>query len=453
VLVMDPATQVVSPALLEANRRLYELRQQRCSSGQTGPGTAEFHRSPPWEPDKPEEPAEEDTAEPLAALPAHLGWGSTRLTAVLRQRQARQAQAAAESESGENGRFTAVPESKVGAEHGQEAEEPPDWVKLYPDIGLGMLREEQTAPGRLWLMLRYLDQEGRGSLRIVNIREQLTRKKSKHRLCGKRQLRNLLKDGEGVYWTREDGRLWLRSAAKVAFSLGVERLTGRPVALPIAAVLEGVGAFKAQLYAAFHSGRLKETPHGERSMPIARQTMAAISGVGRSSQRSYELAAGVEVQENFAIGEHAEADSRQEIAWRKGRALFELKDYRGRQGKKGKTYLCWQLPNSYNGGHDFRPRGRQRRINRELKDLVNKRAPGNDEGQDKASVSGSGPLTTATTSTGSRPSKPARVYYQNGKLATKAYNRDPHQERYWQQGTVQNGRFVAWQQFGEVGQG
>jgi hypothetical protein len=27
-------------------------------------------------------------------------------------------------------------------------------VKLYPDIGLAMLRREQTAAGRLWLLLR-----------------------------------------------------------------------------------------------------------------------------------------------------------------------------------------------------------------------------------------------------------------------------------------------------------
>jgi hypothetical protein len=217
----------------------------------------------------------------------------------------------------------------------------------------------------------------------------------------------------------------------VAAALGVERLSGRPVALPVAAVLQGIGAFKAHLYAAFHSGRVKETPHGERSMPIARETMACLSGVGRSSQRSYEEAAGVSVQANFAVGELADTDSRQERAWRQGRAVFELKDYRGQQGKKGRTYLCWQLPNSYQGGHDFRPRGRQRKVNRELKDLVNKRAPGNEAGLVEEP-------------------RPEKVYYPNGKLAAKAYGRDPEQERYWQQGRVGNGRFVAWQQFGEV---
>ena len=43
-----------------------------------------------------------------------------------------------------------------------------------------------------------------------------------------------------------------------------------------------------------------------------------------------------------------------------------MKDFRGYQGKKGKTYLAWQLPNSYGGGHQQRPKGRQKRINRRL---------------------------------------------------------------------------------------
>lgn len=404
-----------NPALLEANARLYQLRAEAQARREKNRETAR-----PIETAAPQDIAA--VARRVETLPAHLGWESERVTAVLRRRQAaaRDEQVADERE----GDRRPVLHEKSRAE-----QERPDWVKLYPDIGLGMLREGQAAPGRLWLMLRYLDQDGRGMFRIATIRNTITKKKSKHRLCGKRQLRNLLRDGEGVYWTRENGRLWLRSAAKVAFALGVEHLSGRPVALPVAAVLEGVGAFKAHLYAAFHSGRVKETPNGTKVMPIARETVAGLSGVGRTSQRNYEQMAGVDVQANFAVGEPTEDGSRQERAWRQGQALFELKDFRGRQGKKGRTYLCWQLPNSYEGGHAFRPRGRQRRINRELNDLVNKRAPGNGE------------ETVEET-------RPEKVYYPNGMMAAKAYGRDPERERYWQQGKVGNGRFVVWQQLG-----
>jgi 3-deoxy-D-manno-octulosonic-acid transferase len=61
-----------------------------------------------------------------------------------------------------------------------------------------MLRQEMTAPGRLWLMLRYLDQQGCGKIRIDILRKTLTHKSSTLHICGKRQLRNLLRDGEGL---------------------------------------------------------------------------------------------------------------------------------------------------------------------------------------------------------------------------------------------------------------
>jgi hypothetical protein len=172
---------------------------------------------------------------------------------------------------------------------------------------------------------------------------------SKTYLCGWRQLRNLLQDGEGLYWQRDEERIWLRSAAKVAYGLGVARLSGRPVALPLEVRINGIGRFRAELYAAFHSGRVKTTPDGkEQVSPIARETLANLSGVGETMQRRYEeqlseVETAVEVQPNYAIGNKTSAR--------------ELEDFRGRQGPKGEQYVAWQLPNSYTGSH------RQRRIN------------------------------------------------------------------------------------------
>lgn len=226
------------------------------------------------------------------------------------------------------------------------------------------------------------------------------------------------------------GRLWLRSTAKVAYALGVERLTGRPVELPLAALLQGIGDFRAHLYASFHSGRAKETASGRMAMPIARQTMTAISGVGRRSQRAYEQRLCLPVQANFAVGERADSEQRQERAWQQGRALFTLKDYRGRQGKKGRCYLAWQLPNSYGAGHGHRPRcnrGRQRRINRELKALVLKGTPGNVEGTAET------PRLDLT-----------RRYYPTGKRAAPTYSRRPGHTLYWHQQRSTDHCFDVW---------
>ena len=454
---MDGSNTTPSPQLAEANRRLYELRSQARAQCQAAGLPADRARQAegelPWDAASPEKPA--TTAEKIAALPDHLGWGSEVLTAVLRRQQQEfecvdddqglsRAEASdwlarlsdtAVSNSTSTNPVPSGAEGNTQTTFSNNQQSPSGslqtniWVKLYPDIGLGMLRQELDAPGRLWLMLRHLNKEGSGVVRIDIVKEHLTKKSSASRLCGKRQLRNLLQDGEGVYWTRDKEHIWLRSAAKVAYTLGVERLTGRPVALPVAALLDGIGTFRAHLYAAFHSGRTKDTPYGEQAMPIARETMTELSGVGRSSQRAYEGRVGVEVQANFAVGDLSTKENQENRAWVQGQALFELKDYRGQQGKKGKTYLAWQLPNTYIGQHRHRPRGRQKRINRKLKDLVMKGMPGN--------VGGT-----------SETQKPEKVYYPNGKLAAKAYGRDPERDLYWKRHRTRNGRFDLWQQLG-----
>jgi hypothetical protein len=463
---MDGSSTTPSPQLGEANRRLYALRTQAQAQRQAAGSAADQARQvesvPPWNVAASQKPA--TTAEKIAALPDHLGWGSEALTAVLRRQRQESERVDANNQglsqaeprewlarlsdlscaepretAGSNSTSTnPVPSEAEGNTQTTfsndqhplvDSRQTNSWVKLYPDIGLGMLRQELTAPGRLWLMLRYLDREGSGIIRIDILAQHLTKKSSPLHLCGQRQLRNLLQDGEGVYWTRDKEHIWLRSAARVAYALGVERLTGRPVALPVAALLDGIGAFRAHLYTAFHSGRTKDTPYGEQAMPIARETMAELSGVGRSSQRAYEDRVGIEVQANFAVGDVSTKENQENRAWVQGQALFELKDYRGQQGKKGKTYLAWQLPNTYLGQHRHRSRGRQKRINRKLKDLVMKGMPGNVGGTRETQ-------------------KPEKVYYPNGKLAAKAYGRDPERELYWKRHRTGNGRFDLWQQLG-----
>jgi hypothetical protein len=405
---------VPSAALLLANKRLLEIRAKHQGKGDAQTCTVQG-----------EEPFVELRALQarygLTQLPDHLGWGSVPLTEALRARKALEIPQ-------ESPVFKLLPaqtiEKRPLPSSGHE-----ETVKLYPDIGMAMLRQGITAPGRLWLLLRHLDQEGRGVLRVVNITHQLTPKTSKLHLCGKRQLRNLIKEGEGIFWTRNKEKLWLRSAAKVAHQLGVVRLTGSPVALPVTALLDGIGSFRAHLYAAFHSGRVKQSGHGQQARPIARETLASISGVGASSQRTYEKQTGIQVRANIALGQGLSKENQEAGAWQKGGALFELRDYCGQQGKQGKTYLAWQLPNSYIGKQQHQPKGRQKRINRELNDLVMKGMPGNVE-----ETSGSQRL--------------EKVYHPNGKLAAMAHKRTPERDVYWQRYQVGNGRSVLWQQWG-----
>lgn len=260
-------------------------------------------------------------------------------------------------------------------------------VRVYPDIALAMLRRKLAAPGRVWLLLRHYDMAGRGRLPLDEAASLLTGGDSPLRICGRRQLGNLLDAGEGVFWQRDtarDGRVSIRlhSAARAAANLGVARLGGSPVAVPLAALTGSIGDVRAHLYASFHSGRQRRdflTGETRPRGPIARSTMTTLSAAAANSQRNYERRAGVRRKTSFAVGPRLGATDEHETAWARGRALFHLHDRSGRFGRPGAVYLAWQLPNEYTGPHAQLPRGRLKRHNRALADLFVDGMTGNSE--------------------------------------------------------------------------
>ena len=169
--------------------------------------------------------------------------------------------------------------------------------------------------------------------------------------------------GDGLFWQRQGERLWLRSVAKVAAALGLTHLSGHPVALPIHILTRPIGEVKAHFYASFHSGRNHD------HQPIARTTLSQLSGVSHQTQRQYEKRAGVRPRTNFALGELATAENREERSWKQGTGVFLFTDYRGQHGPAQTAYLAWQLPNDYTGPHDRQPKRRHKRLNRQLADL------------------------------------------------------------------------------------
>ncbi len=346
---------------------------------------------------------------PPPTLPAHLGWHSAQVTAVL-QRAGQKADKAPEQAAGAG--------QEQETEHAHRVNAPiscptrpaasAQTLKLYPDVAVAMLRQEVATSGRVWLLLRHLDAQGCGWLTEEAARQQLTEKRSPLRICGVRQWRNLLAEGDGLFWRRENGRIWLRSVTKVALTLGVARLRGRPVALPLAALTQRIGQVRAHLYASFHSGRQNEQGSAP---PIARATLQRLTHVQPRTQRRYERQARVQRQPNFAIGPRANAETMAETAWQHGTAVFPLTDHLGRQGKPGITYVAWQLPNQYTGPHLPQPKGCQKRINRKLADLFMKGMTGND----------APPVDSLL----------ARRYFGNGKTAVRAAERQPNQIVYW----------------------
>lgn len=296
-------------------------------------------------------------------------------------------------------------------------------VKIHPNLALGMLRQGAATAGRVWLLLRHLDGDGRGWLTLDQVQDHLTGRESPFRICGRRNLRILLQQGREVFWSREKvaggpDRLWLKSTAKVALVLGVGRLSGRPVALPLQVLLSGMGQVRAHLYATFHSGRKK-------SNPISRSKLEAITRVPSRTQRCYDRAAKVTRRDNIAVGERFGAGAIQERAWRHGRAAFQFIDHHGRLGPDGNRYVAWRLPNSYEGPHDPAPKGRQKKINQEI-DLVNRRAQGNDLGRTEVRLTVD------------------RLFHPNGAEAGRAFNRNGKEDAYWPLITEGNGQSQIW---------
>ncbi len=293
-------------------------------------------------------------------------------------------------------------------------------VRLQPAMALAILAAEQAAAGRIWLLLRFFDEAGQGWLPADQVREQLTGKKRdargerRNHVCGRRQLRNLLNQGQGIFWERQPAkagsreRIWLKSPARVAAALGLERLAGRPVEIPLSALLGGIGRVRAHFYATFHSGR---QGGAEPGAPISRARLAALTHVPPRTQRLYDQAAGVQRQANYAVGADYTDENIQERAWQHGRAVFKFVDHQGKQGHAGRRYVAWRLPNSYAIADSFTdenaaPSGKRKRNNKRPVDLVTIGAQGNDRSLKRCLR------------------QPKTLFHPDGGTAGKAYNGD-----------------------------
>ena len=287
-------------------------------------------------------------------------------------------------------------------------------VAVYPSLLLAMLKQDQAAAGRVYLLLRHLDTAGRGWLPVEEIREQLTRKGSPLKMMGWRRLRQIFHQGEGVFWERDTkGRIWLRSALKIALELDCHRLRGKRVELPVKTLLGGIGTVRAHFYASFHSGRSKNNP-------ISRDTLESITGLSPRTQREYDRIAKVERQQNIAVGPKYTKITAEEQYWQRGRAVFTFVDSQGKQGPKNQQYLAWRLPNSYKAPHQQRSKGRQKKINQQLGRLV-------DNGV-QATI---------------QP-EVDKLFWADGAAAGKAYSRDQEQDAYWPRGKAQRRPSVIW---------
>ena len=239
-------------------------------------------------------------------------------------------------------------------------------------------------PFRLYKVLGALDREGRGWLSSSDVEAALTKKESAAYIYGRRQLKSILRRGEGLFWQRvkSKGRVRIRlvSRAKVAQALGCGRLRGQEVEIPLSYLLgSGRGrqaAVNAALYTAVHAGHLRRDrarSGAEKARPISRAALQAIAGCSRFRQRSYERRMHIRVQANIHIlGEHS-IYKLERARLHQGLPAYKHVDYQGKinRHRRGAAYIAVRLPNSYQLPDDIRvvSSRRQRTINRFLDGL------------------------------------------------------------------------------------
>ncbi|MCP5099409.1 MAG: hypothetical protein GY943_27970 [Chloroflexi bacterium] len=412
---MPSRVQDLTSDLLLAQRRLEKLRHEYRENCQSSNLPFDETAVPPPIPPSPR------------TLPPHLGWHSQPVTALL--------QTAVSPTPAPYFQERTPAQSVIDDTYPLEQIPPrASTLDVYPDIAIGLLQHDLAAVGRIWFLLRAMDINGCGWVAKAEAITQLTDKSSDLRVCGQRQLRNLLAKGEDVFWMRVNGRIWLRSLVKVASAIGVERLRAKPVLLPVGILTQRIGTVRAHLYATFHSSRGGNTRNQKEANPIARATIEKITHVQPRIQRLYEKTAHVKRHRHFGIGAAFSKSAAEESRWQHGRAVFELTDRCGRQGTPGQKYLAWQLPNSYSGPHKVLHGARCKRDNLKLTDLLRQGTTGNGqlEMPNNALWEESG-----------------RRYCENGRIATKKLSKHPSGEIYWPN-QAGSGQVQIWHQLPSI---
>jgi len=283
---------------------------------------------------------------------------------------------------------------------------------VYPSLAAVFLASKHVAPvGRLWLLLRTWDTAGRGCYTLDQVYRAFSVEGSAWRVAERRQVQRLIKAGAGTFWTLRDyqgGRyhgLQMTGPAGVAAALGLDRLAGAPVVVPVADLLGGMHRAAAALFATVATLR-RPRRAGRGPRPVTRETLAGITGRAASTQRTYSKTAHIEAQPNYVILPSGDVDAP---------GAFVMVDHLGLQGQAGRAHLARQMPNSYVVPLVAASRGRQRKINRRLNLVISE-------------------------ARGYRPEVDyRRIYHDTATGAARAYGRNYHDDHYWPVGLTAAG--------------
>lgn len=222
-------------------------------------------------------------------------------------------------------------------------------IRVYPTLALEAKKQGHAATCRAWLLMRHADVDGMGWLSMRGVR-------GLNIGIGWRRMRQLLASGAGLFWVLDGDRVWLRSPKRVSIELGIERLFGKSVLIPVEQIQKGIGSYNAAVYAAWHAGR--------RAAPVSRRAVQQATDIPERTQRHYDQVADVRRVVNVSIDDVLTTEGAENHAWKHGNASMTFVDSGGRTfGRNRKVYLSRQLPNSYRTGLTAKRSRRQREYN------------------------------------------------------------------------------------------
>jgi hypothetical protein len=295
-------------------------------------------------------------------------------------------------------------------------------INHHADIGIAAMRATQSGHYQLWLLLRLMDEKGRGWVDLEWAFLHLASAGSKWRRYKGPRLHQLLAEGNGRYWTTDSQRIWLRKTVQVAGALGIDRLNGRFVQAAVTDIQDAIAPFRAYLFS---------TWLGNHRNPMSRATIERLTGLSARTQQRYGELAGIETVENIALGPYLTAGSQQDAHWHHD-GVFTFVDRGGRQGPAHRQYVAWHLPSSYTSTAPTVGRSQTRHANKQLAVLAKETgAPGNDHLFAREHIT--------------------RRFHTDGKRAALAQRHAEagNDEMYWQLGRAKTGRGL-WQQMGST---
>lgn len=261
---------------------------------------------------------------------------------------------------------------------------------------------------RIWILLKEHDADrgGSGHIPMSAVKELLTDETSPWYTFSWRRLRQIINEGEGVFWNRDDtfyfmdSHLHLRSAAKVALSLDSGHLTGSPIYIPADEILDGIGLTRANLTTSWESGRSEPSP-------ISRARLQEITGVPVRTQQLYDERLGRQRKRNIAIThiEWTEANC-QEMRWQDAQRLGQARPLRPILDDAGVKRIGVEIASTREQVHEHAPTGRKKKHNKKINALVSKQAQ-----EARSDI--------------------VRLYYPDAESAASAFNRDTNQDVFW----------------------